>query len=437
MGTKAIGKTGKEAITNKGVSALPEEDALPAPEGERADDDDLAQGDRAYQKALTQTMGLLERNKGKYLSEDGLKTYSPKFLRIVQSIRDPANRGCHLVYSQFRSVEGIEILRYALEANGFERFRVFKDAATGEWDCSPLTPGKRRYLLFTGTETVEEKRYLLNVYNGAWELGDISQPILEKVSAINGSNVFGEIVQVFMITSSGAEGLSLMNTRYVHIVEPYWHWVRLEQVIGRARRICSHQDLPEELRNVQVFIYLSQMSKEQRARNREGEGSKQLEFYDASKRQLDETGQPLTLTTDQMLLEISQTKDEQNQTFLNAVKETAVDCVLYHPDGKKSGTHCFRFGSSRPTDLAFQPSLAEDLTEVPETVAIKKRLDKVPYKGVMYRVDRSNAEATRFPLYDDAAYQQGRLETVGKELVLETDEAGKQRMRVVDTTAKA
>jgi hypothetical protein len=81
--------------------------------------------------------------------------------------------------------------------------------------------------------------------------------------------------------------------------------------------------------------------------------------------------------------------------------------------------------------------LAEDLTEVPETVAIKKRLDKVPYKGVMYRVDRSNAEATRFPLYDDAAYQQGRLETVGKELVLETDEAGKQRMRVVDTTAKA
>ena len=59
-----------------------------------------------------------------------------------------------------------------------------------------------------------------------------------------------------MITSSGAEGINLKNTRYVHIIEPYWHPVRVEQVIGRARRICSHQDLPLSERNVKVFIYL-------------------------------------------------------------------------------------------------------------------------------------------------------------------------------------
>ena len=59
-----------------------------------------------------------------------------------------------------------------------------------------------------------------------------------------------------MITASGAEGISLMSTKYVHIVEPYWHPVRTQQVIGRARRICSHEDLPEELRTVNVFFYL-------------------------------------------------------------------------------------------------------------------------------------------------------------------------------------
>ena len=59
-----------------------------------------------------------------------------------------------------------------------------------------------------------------------------------------------------MITASGAEGISLMSTKYVHIVEPYWHPVRIDQVIGRARRICSHKNLPESDRTVDVFLYL-------------------------------------------------------------------------------------------------------------------------------------------------------------------------------------
>ena len=49
----------------------------------------------------------------------------------------------------------------------------------------------------------------------------------------------------------------------VHLMEPYWHPVRLEQVIGRARRICSHQDLPEKDRNVTVNLYLMQFSESQ------------------------------------------------------------------------------------------------------------------------------------------------------------------------------
>ena len=72
-----------------------------------------------------------------------------------------------------------------------------------------------------------------------------------------------EIIKIFMITSSGAEGINLENTRFVHIAEPYWHPVRMEQVIGRAKRICSHRNLPEHLRNIQVYLYLSVLSEEQ------------------------------------------------------------------------------------------------------------------------------------------------------------------------------
>ena len=68
--------------------------------------------------------------------------------------------------------------------------------------------------------------------------------LVKTLQTLSDNNVMGQIIKVLMITSSGAEGISLKNVRYVHITEPYWHPVRIHQVIGRAKRICSHSDLP-------------------------------------------------------------------------------------------------------------------------------------------------------------------------------------------------
>ena len=78
-------------------------------------------------------------------------------------------------------------------------------------------------------------------------------------------NARGNIIKVFMITSSGSEGITLKNTNFVHIMEPYWNAVRIEQVIGRIHRICSHEDLDAENKFVEAFLYMmafTQMQKE-------------------------------------------------------------------------------------------------------------------------------------------------------------------------------
>ena len=49
-------------------------------------------------------------------------------------------------------------------------------------------------------------------------------------------------------------GLNLKNVRQVHIMEPYWQPVLIEQVIGRAVRTESHISLPKKDRNVEFFI---------------------------------------------------------------------------------------------------------------------------------------------------------------------------------------
>ena len=130
--------------------------------------------------------------------------------------------------------------------------------------------------------------------------------------AMNKNNFYGEIVKVFMITSSGAEGIDLKNVRYVHIVEPYWHPVRKEQVIGRAVRINSHIQLTPEFRNVKVFMYLMTFSENQLLGDKNGETkedrepkvSQRLQSRDVSK--FDEN---LVITTDESLHEISTIKE--------------------------------------------------------------------------------------------------------------------------------
>ena len=92
-------------------------------------------------------------------------------------------------------------------------------------------------------------------------------------------NDHGEYLDVIMGTSASSQGINLQGITQVHIMEPYWHPVRIEQVIGRARRICSHQGLEEQYRTVEVFIYLMVFTQEQL----NSESATELKLKDNSK----------------------------------------------------------------------------------------------------------------------------------------------------------
>ena len=76
-------------------------------------------------------------------------------------------------------------------------------------------------------------------------------------------NLHGKIIKVFLTTRSGAEGVDLKHIRQIHIMEPYWQPVLIQQIIGRGVRFESHIRLPESERNVSVFIYLATITDKQ------------------------------------------------------------------------------------------------------------------------------------------------------------------------------
>jgi hypothetical protein len=379
-------------LIKEGTKIESKQDVEDEREGEIEGDEILdAIGGISYKERLDRAIKNIEEHSSDFLTPEALQTYSPKFLHILENIDDPTNHpGLHLVYSQFRTAEGIGLFSLVLEKNGFARFRIKKNHLNvWEIDIPEVDEGKPTYALYTGTETSEEKEMLRHIYNGEWN--QIPESIGSVLKSKYHNNNMGEVIKVFMITSSGSEGINLRNTRYVHIMEPYWHPVRSEQVIGRARRICSHKDLPKALQTVEVFVYLMIFSESQ---------LKSDEAIELKRKDLSKAIPRFPITSDQYLFEISEIKANLTAQLTDAVKESAFDCYIY------SNGKCVNFGDPTNEKYAYVPDYAEqqnDTTVRANKVAVEWVGKPIKINRVEYIYRRSSKDV--LDLYDMETYK--------------------------------
>jgi hypothetical protein len=214
-------------------------------------------------------------------------------------------------------MEGLQLLKVYLEFFGF--VDMDKDS---EFDKNSLNPNKKlskdglRWCEFHGGIDKATRKLNKNIFNMT-------------------DNRYAKYCKIIMISPAGAEGINLNNVRQVHIVEPYWNEVRIEQVIGRALRFCQHKDLPLDERKVDVFRYkvIRKSGKE---------------------------------TTDQKMEDISRKKNNLLLSFIEAVKEAAVDCELFKAHNMMGTKYkCFHFNEEslfeNPIGPAFQNKIEYDL----------------------------------------------------------------------------
>ena len=355
--------------------------------------------DTSYSIRIQQALSELDKNSSKYLSQDKLNTYSPKFLTMLNNILDYSNKGIHLIYSQFKTLEGIGIFKLVLKENGFAEFKL-KKSTTGEYifNIDPDDIGKPMFASYSGDETPEEREIIKNVLNSNWKV--VPSNIVTQLKTINPNNFYGEVIKVLMITSSGAEGISLKNVRYVHITEPYWHPVRNQQVIGRARRICSHSELPKELQTVEVFLYLMKFTEKQLESI-----SIDLKLNDVSKKD-----KKRVLTSDEFLFEISSIKEELNKELLNNVKKSAMDCSIHSRSSSKEKITCFTIGNATDDKMMYVPDITtQDTDKVMQLNKKKVAIKLYKIRNTNYGLDKENNK-----VYDYDAYTKGELIHIGK-----------------------
>ena len=200
---------------------------------------------------------------GDYLEMKKLKKYSIKFFKLLTKIKRQS--GTIFIYSNFKELGGIRSFVKVLEYHGYKNYLKH-----GE--------GYRRFAIWSGDEKHEIKEEIKEVFN-------------------NYRNKKGSRIKILLGSPSIKEGVSLLRVQSVHILEPYWNKSRVEQVIGRAVRFCSHKDMDPDKREVKIYLYISIHKNEK-------------------------------MTVDQYINKMSIRKNRLVKEFELAIKESAVDCEL-------------------------------------------------------------------------------------------------------------
>ena len=196
---------------------------------------------------------------------DKLSSYAPKMASLVDKLQN--SNGISFVYSRYVKA-GILPLAIALERLGWTR--VFSNG-----EARPIYTGDKKnpsvkvprqcafcdkkenthkgvkghvfapacYVMLTGDITITPTFADTLKYATEWDKEkDLMAPRGSHVKAILGSQIT-------------TEGLDLKCVRSIHILDPWYHLNRLEQIIGRGIRFCSHGDLPPPMRNCLIYMY--------------------------------------------------------------------------------------------------------------------------------------------------------------------------------------
>lgn len=198
-----------------------------------AEESARASRDSVLQANLREFKTVLAATKRKYSdSPENIKVasilttvsaYSAKFAKVAELIL--GSEGPVFVYSNY-VYYGVEAMSSIMSFLGYEAY--------------PLKGPRGSYFVWKGKAKPEDIPKAKELFNSK-------------------ENKDGSLLKIMFGTQTVMEGVDFKNVRQVHILDPWWNDSRMQQIIARAIRLCSHKDLPESKRIVDVFIHLSEL----------------------------------------------------------------------------------------------------------------------------------------------------------------------------------
>ena len=229
-------------------------------------------------------------------------------------------KGPAFVYSNFVSSCGINTFASMLR-NEFKFQEVTQDMC-------PTAKGKRPRFAVFRTGQSEENTRILQIFNSP-------------------RNKNGDLIKVILGSPAMKEGVTLLRTREVHLLDPYWNRSRIEQIMGRGVRFCSHKDLPVSERRVDVYHYYAVDPK-----------SPARTFKSAGTNVNTPPMSPQDKTVDVHIRDMGIRKEKTNRLYENILKQVAVDCSLFKHANEPPELTCksgFQASNNQPNGVPNRP----------------------------------------------------------------------------------
>ena len=202
-----------------------------------------------------------EERGASWLLDTNLPAASGKCALLLQRLNNC--RGVAFVYSRFVA-SGALTIALALEANGYTCWnREIGFLAEGNQhplgrQCA-LCPrhennhGSVQEDSGIPSHTFKPAKYVL--LTGSEELSPTNAKSID--AARSSKNVYGEEVKVVIGSQIAGEGLDLRYIREVFVYDSWYHLNKLEQVVGRGIRNCSHAALPRNMKNCTITLLVN------------------------------------------------------------------------------------------------------------------------------------------------------------------------------------
>jgi superfamily II DNA or RNA helicase len=187
---------------------------------------------KSFRETFEKSEGSYKYRSEQFLSPSKIALYSSKFSLIMNNIQSTS--GIVFVYSNVVE-SGAQLFGMCLEEHGFEPAsgnRLLKETS------EEVKRGSNgRYVLFTS---------------------DISDSEIKKalVRLKRPENVDGSDIRIVIASPKVSEGVDFRNVRQIHVLDPWFNMSRIEQVLGRGMRTCSHSTLPFEEQNCTIYLHV-------------------------------------------------------------------------------------------------------------------------------------------------------------------------------------
>ena len=248
----------------------------------------------------------INRISGSIFRIENLQNFSTKYYEAIHNINknivNVNEPGTSFVYSRFIGV-GIHIFEEILNQNGYIDY--FKKNETSNLDnvrCFYCGVLKKNH---DNIKHIYHPSTYISLTGEKDELDDVDidkRNIISKVFNQE-NNSTGQFIKIILGSSVLTEGISMFNIKDIHILDAQFTLTKIDQIIGRGIRYCSHFSLMTEKNQIPVVnVYKYTIS----LNNNE-------------------------LTEEEKIYRKAEIKYKTIKQIERAMKETSIDCPLnYH-----------------------------------------------------------------------------------------------------------